>query len=76
MPIYFLDTSAIVKRYIAEPGQAWVLSLYDSAQQHELYISQIALVEVAQTTGERRYEPTILKPGPDLYTHTRQPAVN
>ncbi|GAC1350320.1 MAG: hypothetical protein NVSMB27_31690 [Ktedonobacteraceae bacterium] len=53
MPIYFLDTSAIVKRYIAEPGQAWVLSLYDSAQQHELYISQIALVEVAQTTGER-----------------------
>ncbi len=32
MAIYFLDTSAIVKRYIAERGQGWVLSLCDPAQ--------------------------------------------
>ena len=27
MATYFLDTSAIIKRYIFESGQAWVLSL-------------------------------------------------
>jgi hypothetical protein len=32
MAIYFLDTSAIVKRYITEPGQARVLSLCDAVQ--------------------------------------------
>jgi hypothetical protein len=51
MAIYFLDTSAIVKRYIAEPGQAWVLSLCDPAQQHDLYISQITLVDLLPHAG-------------------------
>lgn len=59
MAIYFLDTSAIVKRYIAEQGQAWVLSLCDPAQQHDLYISQIALVEVVATICRRAREQSI-----------------
>ena len=29
MTTYFLDTSAIVKRYVLEQGQAWILSLCD-----------------------------------------------
>jgi predicted nucleic acid-binding protein len=65
MAIYFLDTSAIVKRYIAEPGQAWVLSLCDSAQQHELYISQAALVEVVATICRRAREQSISLPERD-----------
>jgi len=36
MATYFLDTSAIVKRYIVEQGQAWILSLCDPAQGHDL----------------------------------------
>ena len=59
MAIYFLDTSAIVKRYIAEPGQGWVLSLCDPAQQHDLYISQAALVEVVATVCRRAREQSI-----------------
>jgi len=31
MATYFLDTSAIIKRYILEQGQAWILSLCDPA---------------------------------------------
>lgn len=59
MAIYFLDTSAIVKRYIAESGQAWILSLCDPAQQHELYISQAALIEVVATICRRAREQSI-----------------
>lgn len=56
MAAYFLDTSAIVKRYVAEPGQTWILSLCDLAQQHDLYISQAALVEVVATICRRTRE--------------------
>jgi predicted nucleic acid-binding protein len=43
---YFLDTSALVKRYAQETGHQWVLALTDPLQGHDLYISQAALVEV------------------------------
>jgi predicted nucleic acid-binding protein len=59
MAIYFLDTSAIVKRYITEPGQSRVLSLCDAVQQHELYISQAELVEVVATICRRAREQSI-----------------
>ncbi len=46
MGTYFLDTSAIVKRYVPEQGQSFILTLCEPAQGHDLYISQAALVEV------------------------------
>ena len=46
MAMYFLDSSAIVKRYFQEPGHQWIEKLHDPAQGHELYIAQAALVEV------------------------------
>lgn len=49
MASYFLDTSALIKRYIAEPGHAWVGALCDPAAGHEIHISQIAHVEVVAT---------------------------
>lgn len=48
MGTYFLDSSAIVKRYVTEKGHAWIITLCNPAQGHELYISQIALVEVVR----------------------------
>jgi uncharacterized protein len=48
MGIYFLDSSAIVKRYVGEKGHAWVITLCDPLHGHDLYISQIALVEVVR----------------------------
>ena len=59
MAAYFLDTSAIVKRYFSESGQTSVLSLCDPAQQHDLYISQAALVEVVATICRRAREESI-----------------
>ncbi|HEV2237768.1 MAG TPA: type II toxin-antitoxin system VapC family toxin [Ktedonobacterales bacterium] len=45
MAVYFLDTSAVVKRYVAETGSAWVTSLCDPATGHIIVISQATLVE-------------------------------
>ena len=59
MATYFLDTSAIIKRYIFEPGQAWILSLCNPAQDHDLYISQVALVEVVAAICRRAREKSI-----------------
>jgi predicted nucleic acid-binding protein len=59
MATHFLDTSAIIKRYIFEPGQAWVLSLCNPEQGHDLYISQVALVEVVAAICRRAREKSI-----------------
>ena len=59
MATYFLDTSAIIKRYIFEPGQAWILSLCHPAQGHDLYISQDALIEVVAAICRRAREKSI-----------------
>ncbi len=59
MTTYFLDTSAIVKRYVLEQGQSWILSLCDPAQGHDLYISQATLVEVVAAICRRGREQSI-----------------
>jgi uncharacterized protein len=69
MTTYFLDTSAIVKRYILEQGHAWILSLCDPAQGHDLYISQAALVEVVATICRRAREQSISMTERDRLIH-------
>lgn len=59
MGTYFLDSSAIVKRYVVESGQSFVLTLSDPNQSHYLYISQIALVEVVASLCRRTRENSI-----------------
>ncbi len=59
MATYFLDTSAIAKRYVPERGQEWIVTLCDPAQGHELYISQAALVEVVAAICRRAREQSI-----------------
>lgn len=36
MALYYLDTSALVKRYAAETGTAWVTALIDPTAEHEI----------------------------------------
>ncbi len=55
MSAYFLDTSAIVKRYCLEQGQSWVRSLCNPMQGHVLFISQAALVEVVTAFCRKAY---------------------
>jgi hypothetical protein len=46
LPSYFLDSSALVKRYHQERGTAWVQSLTEPRSHPAIYISQLAHVEV------------------------------
>ena len=53
MGAYFLDTSAIVKRYFLEKGHQWIIALCDPEQANIIYISQAALVEVVAAICRR-----------------------
>ena len=41
MAVYYLDTSALVKRYVLEVGTTWVLALADPLAGNDLYIERI-----------------------------------
>ncbi len=49
MATYFLDTSALVKRHVAEPGHAWVRALCNPRAGNTIVVGQVALVEVVAT---------------------------
>lgn len=53
MSAYFFDSSAIVKRYIDEPGTAWVTSVIDPEAGHDIYICRIAGAEVISAIARR-----------------------
>ena len=53
MPLYFLDSSAIVKRYISEAGTSWILSLHKPSAQSVIYVAQITGVEVVSAISRR-----------------------
>ncbi len=59
MGVYFLDTSAIVKRYVSEQGQSLLLDLCNPDHGHALYISQAALVEVIASFCRKAHEKSI-----------------
>jgi predicted nucleic acid-binding protein len=52
---YFLDSSALVKRYITETGTSWVTGLLAPAARNRLYVARITGAEViaALTRKER-----------------------
>jgi predicted nucleic acid-binding protein len=56
MAMYFLDSSAIVKRYFQEQGHEWIETLHDPAQGHGLYIAQTALIEVGASICRKARE--------------------
>lgn len=53
---YFLDTSALVKRYISETGSIWVKAITDPARENDLAIAQITWVEVISALSRRQRE--------------------
>ena len=46
MSVYFLDSSALVKRYRTEVGSTWIRGLVESAD-HTIVVCEISLSEVA-----------------------------
>jgi len=52
MTIYFVDSSALVKRYISEIGSPWVLNLFDPALNNDILIAGITSVEIVAAIAE------------------------
>ncbi len=42
MGVYYLDSSALVKRYVAETGAGWVQSITDHLAGNDIYVAKIA----------------------------------
>lgn len=53
---YFLDSSALLKRYLSEIGTAWVQSLTAKASGNILLISRITSVEILSAIARRQRE--------------------
>lgn len=53
MPAYYFDSSALVKRYVAETGTAWVTGLMDPAAGNLLYVARLTGVEVVSAFARR-----------------------
>jgi predicted nucleic acid-binding protein len=54
---YFLDASALVKRYMAEPGSAWVLSITEPVAQQAILLAEVTLVEAAAALAAKQRAP-------------------
>jgi len=53
VPIYFLESSAVVKRYVTETGTAWVLNLTNPRAGNQLHLARITGVEVVSAIARR-----------------------
>jgi len=53
---YFLDSSALVKRYVAETGTVWVQALASPTERHQLLIARVTWVEVLGALARRERE--------------------
>lgn len=53
MVVYFVDSSALVKRYISESGSKWVLNLFDPTFNNEVLIAAITGVEIVAAMTRR-----------------------
>lgn len=54
MTVYFLDSSALLKRYITETGSTWINSLIKAG--HMIVISQIAPIELMSGISRQKRE--------------------
>ena len=59
MDIYFVDTSAVVKRYVQEVGATWFRNLAAPAAGHFFFLARISDVEVTAALAGRRRQGTI-----------------
>ncbi len=54
MSHFFLDASAIIKRYLVEQGSEWIIHLVDSSAKNTIILSEITMAEVAAGLAGRR----------------------
>lgn len=59
MSSYYLDASALVKRYLDEMGSDWLRATIDPAQSPLLFISYMTIVEVISAFARRAREDSV-----------------
>jgi predicted nucleic acid-binding protein len=59
VPVYFFDSSAMVKRYINEVGTGWVTSLTDPTAGNRIQVARITGVEVVSAITRRARDGSI-----------------
>ena len=57
MTDYYLDASALVKRYAPEPDSDWILEITEPAAGHTIILSEITLAEVAAALAVKQRIP-------------------
>ena len=62
MAAYFLDSSALVKRYVAEAGSGWIAGIFDPAADNRNHIVSIAGVEVTAALARRAAAGSLSRP--------------
>jgi predicted nucleic acid-binding protein len=51
---YYLDASALVKRYADEPGSNWIRQLIHSGAQNSVLLAEITLAEIAAALAAKQ----------------------
>lgn len=69
MAVYFLDSSALVKRYINETGSAWILGLFDPNVDHEFFVAAVTGVEIVAAITRRARNGSIAAADAALVCH-------
>ena len=57
MTDYYLDSSALVKRYSDESGSLWIRQITDPQAQHTILLAEITLAEVAAALAAKQRSP-------------------
>ena len=57
MTDYYLDASALVKRYTDKPGSSWVRQITDPDTQNAVLLAEITLAEVAAALAAKHRAP-------------------
>ena len=57
MSNYYLDSSALLKRYVREAGSVWVNQISSIAHQHSIFTSELTLAEIAAVLAAKSRAP-------------------
>jgi hypothetical protein len=69
MTTYYLDTSALSKRYVQETGTAWIRTLAAPSANHVLLTARLTMVEMYSALARRRREGTVPAAMCDVAAH-------
>jgi hypothetical protein len=59
MTVYFMDSSALLKRYVPEVGTTWIRSIMSPTSGHSVMIAQITPAEIVSGVMRRKRENSI-----------------